>query len=90
MLFFLWLMDSSSRSGGNVGNALLAFSKEEGNPPALGSWGIFLFRHFHRLPVYETLLAGLDHLAGYFDSPTNSATEPKNHLAGASAWNLRG
>src|SRR5437660_8099190 len=27
--------------------------------------------------IYETLLAGFDHPAGYFDSPTNSATEPK-------------
>src|SRR5437588_731095 len=26
--------------------------------------------------IYETLLAGFDHPAGYFDSPTNSATEP--------------
>src|SRR5437588_114540 len=27
--------------------------------------------------IYETLLAGFDHPAGYFDSPTNSATEPR-------------
>src|SRR5438270_4769759 len=26
--------------------------------------------------IYETLLAGFDHPAGYFDSPTNSSTEP--------------
>lgn len=46
-LFFLVKRDSSRRSGGNVGNALFAFSKEEGNPR---SWflGISLFRHFHR------------------------------------------
>lgn len=50
VLLFLEKMNSSSRSGGNVENALLAFSKEEGGPR---SWflGIFLFRHFHRLLV---------------------------------------
>src|SRR5947207_8031843 len=53
-------MDRSSRGGGNVANALFAFSKEEENPRSwfsgCSSSGISTAGW-----IYETLIAGLDH-----------------------------
>src|SRR5438128_2353801 len=68
-------MDRSSRGGGNVGNALFAFSKEEENPRSW-FWGFSSSGISTAGWIYETLIAGLDHPCS-FDSPTNSAIEPK-------------
>src|SRR5437763_8027929 len=53
-------MDRSSRSGGNVGNALFAFSKEEENPRSW-FWGFSSSGISTAGWIYETLIAGLDH-----------------------------
>src|SRR5947207_14154882 len=53
-------MDRSSRGGGNVGNALFAFSKEEENPRSW-FWGFSSSGISTAGWIYETLIAGLDH-----------------------------